>query len=215
MHQLFRAAASAATAASAAFAVTLACAPLAGTAHAATPVYESASFVDESVSNGDYYVDDSRFLGAVFSIGVGEQLSAIGGNFTQYSDGSLFGAIVPLAPGAALPGDVASTAVAHTVFTPNGGDQTVSISGLLAPGTYALIFGAGLFGATGSSGLVSGQTALGTPSFVQVDGSGASAFTDDTLRFVVLATPVPEPATAALWAAGALLLGLASRRRSA
>jgi len=202
-----------------ALAAAVAAATLSGGAHAASVVFASASFVDESVSNGDYYIDNTRYLGAIFTISTAEQLSAIGGNFTQYGDGNaIFGAIVPVAPGAALPGDIAAHAVASTVFTPTGGDQTAAIIGVLTPGTYALVFGSGLYGTSGESGLVSGQLPIGTPTFVQYGSSGgaltASAFTDDTLRVMVLATPVPEPSMAALWAGGALMLAWASRRRT-
>jgi hypothetical protein len=185
-------------------------------AHAGASVYESASFVDESVSGGDFYIDSSRYLGAVFTVTATESLTAIGGNFTLYGDGnSIFGAIVPVV-GGALPGDVASTAVAETLFTPAGGEQSAAISGVLTPGTYAVVFGSGLFGATGSSGLVSGQAALGAPSFVQYGGDGsltASAFGDDTLRMTVSATTVPEPASALMIAFGLFALGMSSRLR--
>jgi len=183
-------------------------------AHADT--FESASFVDESVSGGDYFIDSTRYLGAVFTVTHTETLTAIGGNFTMYGDGgSIFGAIVPVV-GGALPGDVASTALAETLFTPAGGDQSAAIGGVLKPGTYAVIFGSGLFGATGASGLVSGQSALGSPSFVQYGGAGAltaSAFGDDTLRVTVSATTVPEPAANLMAALGLLTLGLVARRR--
>lgn len=191
---------------------------LAAGAHADTPFFQSASFVDEATSQGDFSVYDGKFLGAVFTVTQAEAVSAIGGNFTQYSDGDIFGAIVRLAPGASLPGELtAANTVAHAVFTPStgGGDQSVSLSTVLQPGRYAVVFGAGLFGTTGYSGLVSGQGALGVPSFVAYDGGTASAFTDDTLRVTVNAVAaVPEPATALLWAAGAIALGLVRRRRA-
>jgi len=169
--------------------------------------YQTASFVDESVSAGDYFIDSSRFLGATFKVASSEKVSMVGGNFTQYGDGgTLFAAIV------AGNGKV----LAETLFTPTGGEQSVALDAMLAAGSYSVVFGSGLYGATGSSGLVSGQNAIGTPSFVQYGGtlSGATAFTGDTLRVTMLTSAVPEPSTALLWAAGMLSLGLLTRRRT-
>lgn len=191
---------------------------LASAAHADTPFYQSASFVDESVSGGDFLIDSTRYLGAIFTVSQAEAVSAIGGNFTLNGDGNpIFGAIVKLAPGAALPADVAANAVAETTFTPAGGDQSVALNTVLQPGQYAVVFGSGLFGTHGYSGLVSGQAAIGTPSFVQYNGSplAAGAFTDDTLRVTVNAvSAVPEPASVLLFATGAIALGLLRRRRA-
>ena len=198
----------------AAFAAALASLPL--SASADSLLYQSATFVDESQAIGDYFIDNTRYLGAVFTVSTPESLTRIGGNFTQYGDGNpIFGAIVPVVAG--LPGDVAATAVAHTMLTPTGGDQTAAIAGVLNPGTYAVVFGSGLYGTTGQSGLVDSQLRVGTPMFVQYTGGAtltASAFTDDTLRVTVYANAVPEPATGLLWAAGSLALGFVLRRRA-
>ncbi len=206
MQSLFRA-----TAAAAVF-------MLAAASAQADTFYQSASFVDESNAIGSYFIDNTRYLGAVFSVNTLEAVSAIGGNFTQYGDGNnIFGAIVKLAAGNTLPGDLASNTVAEVLFTPNGGDQSVALSTVLTAGNYAVVFGSGLFGATGYSGLVDSQNAVGTPSFVQYSGDTltASNFTDATLRLTVEAAPVPEPSTALMGLAGAMLsIGIARRRRA-
>lgn len=191
---------------------------LVASAHAvvAAPFYQSASFVDESVANGDYYLDNTRFLGATFTVTQAEAVSAIGGNFTQYGDGNnIFGAIVKLDGSGGLQGQLSANVVAEALFTPTGGDQSVALNTVLQPGQYAVVFGSGLFGANGSSGLVGSQTAIGSPSFLQYDGSSVSTFTDDTLRVTVNAvSAVPEPTSALLFATGALALGLLRRRQA-
>jgi len=85
---------------------------------------------------------------------------------------------------------------------------------ILDPGWYALVFGSGLFGTTGSGGAVLNNPDIGSPSYIaKVIGSGWLAvnslpgpFRD--YRFVVEGTVVPEPNTATL-----VLLGIALQRR--
>jgi hypothetical protein len=174
-------------------------------AHATS--YETASFVDESVAGGDYFIDNTNFLGASFSVLSNESLNSVGGNFTAFGDGgTLFAAVL----------SSTGSVVAETTFTPIGGDQSVALNGALDAGTYTVVFGSGLFGATGSSGLVAAQTAIGTPSFVQLGGtlSNAQAFTGDTLRVTMVTSPVPEPEPMLLLGAGALFLAFAAKRRA-
>jgi hypothetical protein len=188
----------------AALAASLAAAlPLA--AHATS--YETASFVDEATAGGDYFIDSTRFLGATFNVAANESLTSVGGNFTAFGDGgTLFAAVLSSS------GDM----LAETTFTPLGGDQSVTLSAALAAGSYTVVFGSGLFGATGSSGLVASQSPIGTPSFVQYGGvlANAQAFTDDTLRVTMVTSPVPEPAPVLLAGIGVLFLAVAGRRRA-
>lgn len=192
----------------------------ASAAHAADPLYyASANLVDENTDpfsplSGDI-VDNTNFVGATFTVsGAHELLSAIGGYFSQYSSGTVFAAIVNADAGTGLPspGSLAAQALAHTVFdASNGGDFSIALSPLdLGPGTYSVVFGSGLWGATGSAALVGSQDPVGSPTLVQSLKAGASwAKLDDTVRVTVNATPVPEPAAAMLALVGfALVCGV-------
>ena len=175
-------------------------------AHATT--YETASFVDESVSQGDYSIDSGTFLGATFKVASSETLTSVGGNFTAYSDGSLFAAVL----------NGSGNVVAETTFTPLGGDQAVALAAALTAGNYSVVFGSGLYGATGTSGLVSGQNVEGNPAIVSYAGSltgPATAFSDNSLRVTMVTAPVPEPGALVLCATGIAFLFIASRRRAA
>lgn len=184
--------------------------------------YQSATFVSEATAGGDYYLDNTRYLGAVFSVTANESLTSIGGNFTVNGDGNaIFGAVVRLTSADTLPAisDLAASTVSEALFTPTGGDQSVALTGTLTAGKYAVLFGSGLFGATGASGLVASQNPVGTPTFVQYadNGSGvlaADTFNFDTLRVTLntVAAPVPEPESFALAAVSLLLLGGQSLR---
>ncbi|MEE9494530.1 MAG: VPLPA-CTERM sorting domain-containing protein [Gammaproteobacteria bacterium] len=124
-----------------------------------------ASFVYES-SRGNYdwvhgassYVNSDQFIGARFTVDQPVTILGIGGHFQKYSgySGSVFGAIVSLDnksyPSISTAGF--NNLVASSVFTPDWGkDFLAPIDATLTPGTYAVILGSGLFGATGNQGL--------------------------------------------------------------
>lgn len=180
-------------------------------------VYQSAAFVDYSstAEPGGYFLDSSQSIGGAFQITQATDVSAIGGYFTQYSADSIFGAIVPLASLAAMPGaSVDSNALAYVVFAPTGGDQIVGLNVHLDPGFYGVVFGSGLWGTTGTSALVSGQDGANTALF---SGAGSTwnsfAQSDVSIEVDGNVTPVPEPSEAALLVGGLGALGLLLRRR--
>lgn len=190
----------------------------AGSAFAATSVFETASF--QAGENGDYLIDSTDFIGATFTLAQATDVTALDGYFTQYSDGgSLFGAIVAVDALNAVPAaNLSGNALAHVVFTPNGdgNDQSVALSAHLKAGTYAVIFGSGLWGADGTSGLVNGQGTLGTPTLFTGDGNSWSASSNTDVRIAVQGvSAVPEPSTLAMLLGGLSLVGVLARRRAA
>ncbi|MFQ5591019.1 MAG: hypothetical protein ACE5HE_07655, partial [Phycisphaerae bacterium] len=121
------------------------------------------------------------------------EVSAVGGHLTMHEgfEGlTLFAAIVVLSDPAALPvgapldeGEV----VASTVFDAGrpSSDVRVPLAATLDPGAYALIFGSGLFGATGVGGMPLNNADLPGASYFFWNGN---AWIDDPFtdaRFVV------------------------------
>lgn len=95
---------------------------------------------------------------AAFSFSVDERthVTGIGANFKDIfaSSGKIFGAIIELAP-SGLPSDESmtlDTVLASTAFAPGifDGDAVVPLELTLEPGTYAVVLGSGMFGATGT-----------------------------------------------------------------
>jgi hypothetical protein len=157
--------------------------------------------------------DFGQFIGVRFHTVEWIAVDHIGGNLFapegSLGDRSLFGAIVSLSGPAALPsGDPTSfVPLAHVTFVPTveSGDIRIPLSATLAPGDYALIFGSGLFGASGYGIMPNNNS----------DNPGVSYFTGfpypggsggywqqnagiSDVRFVVMAIVVPEPSVISL-----------------
>src|SRR5262245_40553597 len=110
---------------------------------------------------GDGTSDNSRFIGAAFEVLQPTLVSDIGGNFRN-SRGSIFGEIIALSGLNSFPsvpaGNLDSIALGHIVISPaQDGDASGALSVMLEPGTYGVLFGSGLFGATGPSSLTFGN----------------------------------------------------------
>ena len=175
------------------------------------------------VLQGDGTTANSLFFGADFSVTGRTSISSIGAAFadtaTTSSGGPIFGAIVSVDPTTGLPTslveNLANTALAFALFTPTtDGDNTVSLSLVLNPGTYGVVFGSGLFGATtGVAGLLAGEDTVGSPSIFEYDFGPAGPATENDVRLLV--NTVPEPTSLALLASGLVLAGAARRRRRA
>jgi hypothetical protein len=175
----------------------------------------------DGTTAGNGVTGGSLFLGADFILAAETQIASIGASFADTAltspTGSIFGAIVEVDPATGLPTQpvesLASITLGAAVFTPStDGDTTAPLSLTLQPGTYGLVFGSGLFGATGLADLLSGNDTVGTPAIFENDFAPFTPDPSDTdVRLLVNA--VPEPASiAVLFSAGALLAGMRRRR---
>lgn len=184
----------------------------------ASTLFSTADLNDFSSGSelGSYIIDNTNFVGASFHLSSASDISAIGGYFTQFSADNIFGAI--LASGASW-NTLASSALTDVVFSGSGYDQTVSLTAPLhlAAGDYQVVFGSGLFGATGSSALVDSQYTLGNPAIKQTFDAGQhlSALSSQDVRITVLGTvsPAPEPEGIAMLLAGMGIVSVLARRR--
>lgn len=178
-------------------------------------------------NNGPWaYIGPEQFVGTRFHLDNPTEVQQIGGTIAGTGNNSIFGAIVSLNSPTAFPSgnpfDTAPLAVTvfQTQWTPSAYDIRTPLEVTLAPGDYALVFGSGLFGATG--------TGVASISNIDVPGSSCLVYNNwnppsaswynydpnwtgnGPMRFVVEGVVVPEPGSAALLALGAVL---ALRRR--
>lgn len=182
---------------------------------ATTPnlVFSSADYVSEASAFGSYIIDNTDYLGVRLTLTNSIDIAYIGGNFSQFSDGNIFGAIVKA--GDWNSNTLAANSLAHTVFSATGGDQLASLGGKihLAAGSYDILFGSGQFGATGYSALVDTQDAADTASMFQSSDAGVSINPLSGSAIRVMAASVPEASNSAMLLAGLGLTGLMLRRR--
>lgn len=173
-------------------------------------------------------VDDFFWPAHRFELASPTKLRTVGGRFTNWGDPTVvFGAIVALTGPSDFPDslDLTTPDVVGTTLVGIGADAslegadrraTVSIS--LAPGWYALIFGAGQFGAPSAGSSSVTMQSLSTdlsPSQLPFTAIQAGNPPGTPPQFVYQsATPrfiIPEPSGLALL--GAALAGLAATRR--
>ena len=194
-------------------------------------IHESAG-LGTSGTGGGSTISLNQFIGTSFSISDAVHVTTIGGDMGTSPGGDIFGAIVPVPAPGTVPGvaplEIESIALANTVFSAATGHPTTvdfrtPLAVDLAPGDYALIFGSGLFGATGQGFL--GTNNIPIPGSVTFSTDNApppqgfplgrwnGPFFGDILRLVVEGeiSPIPEPSTLLLLASG--LAGLAAWRR--
>jgi hypothetical protein len=175
---------------------------------AVTVTLESVPLGSTSVGGGAT-INADIFLGWRFQLTDTLQVTDIGGHLISYpnvGDEKIFGAIVSLNRPNALPqgnpfqsGEVLASTSFNAGFPSS--DTTVPLSITLNPGNYALVFGSGLFGASGEGALPDLPI---DPPFIPKelyliwDNSSWREGAINGGRFVVkgelsTSTPVPEP----------------------
>jgi len=152
--------------------------------------------------NGGYVVADSVYIGARFTLDEPRLITSIGGQVygRQYDDRTLFAAVVPLAGSDLLPdNEIENTALLIKVFT--APLETNSLAQVKIPtnlildaGDYGLVFGSGLFGATGSGWVTTPKYGAyeNRSWFLAYDNGWMTPGTTQTTRFVIEGTDVRE-----------------------
>ncbi len=202
-------------------------------AQASTITLESVPFNSVDVrTEGGFDVNDQQFLGWRFELDSTFQITDIGGSFFGTSfipNREIFGAIISLSEPDALPlGSpfLPEEVLAATTFTTPVGhnDLLIPLEVRLDSGNYGLVFGSGLFDATGGSimSFLDGMP-FNEPEFFRWDvnvfpmGSIETRWVGGSspTRFVVVgSTPVPETSSVlSLLALGTIGLGSALLRR--
>ncbi|MEM8960578.1 MAG: hypothetical protein AAGD38_03795 [Acidobacteriota bacterium] len=139
----------------------------------ATTIFETATLGAIGQSGaGTFAINSTTFLGASFTTTDTFNLTSIGGHVVA-TDGqagqTIFVALVPVL-GNGLPADTDLTndaIFASVVEAPQTSDEIKLLTGNieLPPGNYAVVFGSGQFGATGSARMPGNDIDLGSPNY--------------------------------------------------
>lgn len=192
----------------------------------ATNAPATSSFLFQSATLGDSQsggisIIPEQIIGVRFQLGTAVQIEQIGGAFGGESGGNrqLVGALVSLSSLSDFPDSrnlSTPDVLMHVNFIPhlNSTEEiTVPITPItLSPGTYALVFTSGLFGASGTGYASWSNNDLGSPSYfsrTDPDSFWQNSTFNGTRMFVIGA--VPEPGSLTLMAM--LFAGLAVWRK--
>jgi hypothetical protein len=166
---------------------------------------------------------NAQLVGMRFQLSSSAIIDGIGGNIqvlNTVGNESIFGTLVRLTDMSDYPDsiDLSTPDVLATItFGANAGftDLTIPIAPLtVQPGDYALVFGSGLFGATGI-----GSMSTDNPNFADsstfyyntADDNWGEYGAAGGLRFTIYGTSVPEPSSASLTVCLAVILSLRCR----
>lgn len=175
----------------------------------AATLFESGTLGPVGISwnniSGGSNVSPVVYVGVRFYIEQPTVTSQIGGHFVKNvgAEASAFGAIVALKGPDDFPdsGNLSTPDVVGSTLInlPELSNEVHgSLSKSLSPGWYALVFGSGLFGASGSGGALNNGVDIGEPAYIAFQlGSGfgwsnLEGFLSN-FRFVVQGDTVPEP----------------------
>lgn len=176
---------------------------------------------------GSSGVTPDVFSGVRFELSALAQTTRVGGHFVadpRIATTSFFGAIIRLDDGTDFPdsGDLSTADVvgATVLAFPHPSAEVFSdLEVTLDPGWYALVFGSGLFGASGIGAAVLNNPDVGNPSYIAFQPCCASEWGNlspvfRNSRLVVEGNVIPEPPAVAIWLiAMPLALVICSRHR--
>lgn len=156
-------------------------------------------------SSSTFFVNNTTFWGARFDLTETTYIDEAA-TWLRNGTGTIFAAIVELAsPGANPPApgtpDFASAVVASALIDVGSAsdEYAANFGGLeLAPGSYALVFGTGLLGATGASGIMAVSDQTLPADHINWTGSFWSTGAGIDYRFVLRGSTIPTPGAAAL-----------------
>jgi len=148
-------------------------------------------------------VNSEVFQGVRFELPAPAHISRIGGHFVAPHSGTFFGAIVALDAGNDFPDseDLSTPDVlgaALLTFPVSSAEVFGDLALLLEPGWYALVFGSGLFDATGVGGVPVNNTDIGTPDYIGFMTGFGWGHRLHNKRFVVEGMIIPEPSATTL-----------------
>ena len=187
----------------------------------ATPLIFESAILGPTGNVGGMDISSGQYLGVRFDLSSETHITHVGGHLGELTSGGLFAAIVALPSSLGFPqfapGNIETNSLASTVFSIgdfSSVDKLVALNTVLPQGNYALVFGSGAFGASGSGFMPTNGSVLGTPSFITGDFGAGGVWAEgsqNNLRFVVSAVPEPSSSIAMLGAAS-LLFALMRRR---
>ena len=172
----------------------------------------------QSAINGEVQgssVSPNVFSGVRFELASPTRITQVGGHMFSPNGGDFFGAIVALDNGNDFPdaGDLSTPDVLGTTLLdfPIDSEEVIGdLSLSLEPGWYALVFGSGLFEATGAGGMPLNNPGIGLPEYIAYQRNAGWGNLLNPIfrnfRFVVRGTVVPEPSSIVLLLTGLFFL---------